>query len=990
MKLPYLLLTLLLLFTGVLSLKAQQPYMWQLTDNEGLPSMEVYNILQDRKGYIWFGTDNGLCRYDGHRFVSYYHPQQRGKSFSFFQEDSVGRIWCINFAGQIFYIQNDSLHLFEPFEKVYKLGFPRISISRDNRLWIVSEDNGVFSCPTDSHALQFHPDLSIDFFSDIISNKKGNLLLRGRNIKLVNKQHILDSLPGRPVLVQWSPYTDEIMGFRKRNNMLEISNIITSNNTLKAEPLNTKAFGEIQAQLLNLITFGHDDNWLLTFNGVYLFKRNGNTCTQVQHIMKGIPVSWVTLDREGNYWIGTLKNGVYVMPSKSVWVMSADNSPLKQNRINRIEEDNKGQLYLSGANSCIYCFDPHKSTITDTYKLNETQKDIDFLKMGPQRNKLYAHDIALFEIDVKTGRKTNIGTTYSAIKEMSFDPWGNFIFNNSFYGAFVPVKGGESSPFAKQYPSNETVRGKPMFILRRQRGVFNHMSIKDTSFYMAFIDGLYYFKNGKTTVLTDEQHHPIYATRMHESPDGLVWVSTLQQGVLAFRGSLLKHHLTTNSGLKSNFVRCIKTDSQFVWFATDKGIQGYRAANGSLIQFTREDGLVTHDVLDIYTKGYKIYLATSKGFQWFDYRYLRPNMVTPPIYLTGIRVNEQALPIKDEYYFRANENNLDISFSGLALRSRGNMRYVYRLSGLDSGWVTLPANENLVRFNTLPAGTYLFEVKAVNEDGTESADPARFRFSIAEPFWRTWWFAALILSLVTGSITLLFQLRINIIRKSNNLEREKAKLEIALRSSQLSALKSQMNPHFIFNALNSIQEYILTNEKRLANSYLGKFSDLMRLYLDMSNKKQISLEEELKALQLYLELEAMRFEDSFTHSLQVTTSVHAEEIQLPPMLIQPYVENAIKHGLLHKKTNRALQINFDIEGSYLICTITDNGIGRKKSAEINALRRRNHISFATSATQKRLELLNDERQDKISIVTEDILDKNLFVQGTRVRICIPL
>lgn len=964
--------------------------MWQLTDNEGLPSMEVYNIMQDRQGYIWFGTDNGLCRYDGHRFVNYYHPKQRGKSFSFFQEDAKGRIWCINFAGQIFYISNDSLHLFEPFEKVYKLGFPRIGIAPDNRIWVISEDNGVFSCPVDSSALQYHPQLSNGFFSDVLCTNKGQIVFRGPNIQLIRQFNIVDSIPGRPMLIHRSSHTDEIMGFKTVNQRLSISKIITTANTIRQVPLNTKAFGKIQAQLLNLITFGDDDNWLLTFDGAYLFKRKGNICTEVQHIMKGIPVSWVTRDREGTYWIGTLKNGVYVMPSKSVWVMSADNSPMQQNRVNRIAEDQHGQLYLGGANSSIYRFDISTSAITASYKLNETRKDIDFLKINPYQNRLYAHDIALFEIDLKTGKKTNTGNAYSAIKEMSFDPWGNVVFNNSYYGAFVPSAKGLVSPFAQHYPANEIIRGRPMRVFRKQRGIFNLLTLKDTSIYMAFIDGLYYFKNGQTKVLTDEQKQPIYATRMHESPDGLVWISTLQQGILAFKGDVLQQHLTTAQGLKSNFVRCIKTDSFSVWFATDKGIQGYLPAQKKLLQFTREDGLVTHDVSDIYPKGNKVYLATSKGFQWFDTRFLHPNLTAPPIYLIRIRMNEQPLPIQSSYSFNANQNNLDIRFSGLALRSRGNMRYKYRLSGLDSAWVSLPANENVIRFNTLPAGNYTFEVKAVNEDGTESIQAAGFKFSIAEPFWQTWWFAALILLLVSGSLTVLFQYRINIIRKSNNLEREKAKLEIALRSSQLSALKSQMNPHFIFNALNSIQEYILTNEKRLANSYLGKFSDLMRLYLDMSNKKLISLDEELKALQLYLELEAMRFEDSFSYSLHAEEAVHAEEIQLPPMLIQPYVENAIKHGLLHKRTNRVLQIDLKLAQQYLVCMIADNGIGRKKSAEINALRRRNHISFATSATQKRLELLNDERQDKISIVTEDILDKNLLVQGTCVTIRIPL
>jgi len=217
-------------------------------------------------------------------------------------------------------------------------------------------------------------------------------------------------------------------------------------------------------------------------------------------------------------------------------------------------------------------------------------------------------------------------------------------------------------------------------------------------------------------------------------------------------------------------------------------------------------------------------------------------------------------------------------------------------------------------------------------------------------------------------------------------------IEKQYRESELKALRSQMNPHFIFNALNSIQEYIMTNERKLAGKYLGKFADLMRIYLEHSKVKSISLNEEIETLTLYLELEKLRFEDSLTYIVNIDENVDKHLISIPTLLIQPYVENAIKHGLLHKKEGRMLSISFQLIGSkeVLICEISDNGVGRKKSEEINKMRDPTHKSFATSATKSRLELLNYNSVKKISVETVDLQNEQGDSEGTKVVITIPL
>ena len=198
-----------------------------------------------------------------------------------------------------------------------------------------------------------------------------------------------------------------------------------------------------------------------------------------------------------------------------------------------------------------------------------------------------------------------------------------------------------------------------------------------------------------------------------------------------------------------------------------------------------------------------------------------------------------------------------------------------------------------------------------------------------------------------------------------------------------------MNPHFIFNALNSIQEFILLNKSNLASSYLGKFADLMRAYLNQSKTEYITLKEEVNTLKLYLDVEKIRFEETLSFTLNVDPEISLDQVEIPPILLQPYVENAIKHGLLHKKGERKLDIKFIIKNEqYILCSIMDNGVGRKKSLEINSRRKDKPNSFATSAAETRLNLLNANRKQKIEVDIRDVTKEGVVV-GTEVLVSIP-
>ncbi len=215
-------------------------------------------------------------------------------------------------------------------------------------------------------------------------------------------------------------------------------------------------------------------------------------------------------------------------------------------------------------------------------------------------------------------------------------------------------------------------------------------------------------------------------------------------------------------------------------------------------------------------------------------------------------------------------------------------------------------------------------------------------------------------------------------------------LEKQYKDSELKALKAQMNPHFIFNALNSIQDYIVLNQKHLASDYLGKFADLIRNYLHFSDTGFISIPEEVHNLKLYLELEKLRFEDALDYQVTIDDKANSEAIKIPTMLIQPYVENALKHGLLHKKDNRKLSVSiFKPSEKIIQCIIEDNGIGREKSKAINQKRQHQHKSFALKATTERLDLLNYSKERKIGVEILD-LKKGDEATGTKVILNIPI
>lgn len=306
------------------------------------------------------------------------------------------------------------------------------------------------------------------------------------------------------------------------------------------------------------------------------------------------------------------------------------------------------------------------------------------------------------------------------------------------------------------------------------------------------------------------------------------------------------------------------------------------------------------------------------------------------------------------------------------------------LERVDNSWIYTDANNRLAEYKKVSPGTYTFKANGTNNDGIWGEEDISLTIIIVPPWYASWIFRILATLVIISIIWLILYRRIKNLRDKHQVEKKMLEIEKQKFDLEQKALRLQMNPHFIFNSLNSIQSYIITQDTDMAVQYLGKFSQLMRLILANSSYKYISMKEEVRSIQYYLELEKLRFENKFEYKLTVDKNIDQEFIQIPPMIIQPYIENAIIHGLLHKPTKGKLEIDFMLNKNSVLCTVFDNGVGRQKSMEIDKESGIKRKSRGLLITKARLEILNRQSDDPFSVLIDDLKDAKGKAVGTRV------
>ncbi|HKP32023.1 MAG TPA: histidine kinase, partial [Chitinophagaceae bacterium] len=455
----------------------------------------------------------------------------------------------------------------------------------------------------------------------------------------------------------------------------------------------------------------------------------------------------------------------------------------------------------------------------------------------------------------------------------------------------------------------------------------------------------------------------------------IFWLPT-DNGLIIYdwkRDKIIKHVVVDENG--SNVCYAIqKDDKGYYWISTNSGIfkinqnyqilQRYNTGNG-LPFLEYNTACVLKDSNGV------LHFGGMGGITYFNPSELRDNSYSPMPLITGIRVNDKNWPLKSSANLATQlkldhtQNFLTIDFAVNNFSNETNNLFSYRLKGLNDNW-SAPSSGNVASFTSVPPGDYVFELKSANSDGKWTGNIKSLAIFVQPAFWQTRWFQALAVLLIVVLVYFFTRRRIKAIRQEAMLKQHLAELEI-------KGLHAQMNPHFIFNCLNSIKEMILNDQKQNASRYLSKFANLIRTGLDHSRQTFITVEQCVDHLKQYLEMEKLRFED-FSYQVVVDESLQGEDTRIAPMLVQPLVENAIWHGLRNKENDRSLVVRFFKEKNQLICEIEDNGVGMRHTLNTKAASIATHRSLGIANIQERLTVLNEKYNMKCSLKITDKAD----------------
>lgn len=462
-------------------------------------------------------------------------------------------------------------------------------------------------------------------------------------------------------------------------------------------------------------------------------------------------------------------------------------------------------------------------------------------------------------------------------------------------------------------------------------------------------------------------------------------------------------NLTMSDGLPSSYISGLCTDQNGnVWMTSLNGIATLDTRSLAIRQFGKTDGLPSSRFTKssiVTTKDNWILIGTRNGYFYFNPNRLQQDHQPPEIVIRELMVFDKSHPyILTENGFepvqlRYNQNYLTVQFSIINFTDPDRNVIKYMLEGLDDQW-NFRTGITEINYTKIPPGEYRLRLVAANNDGSWNLKETIIPVVIRPAFWQTRWFYVLIGLIIAGIVFALYNYKLQQSIRQNRLIAEKefvkAESERQLSQLEMTALRAQMNPHFIFNCLNSINRFIVVNDNEAASEYLTKFSKLIRQVLDNSRGEKVVLATEIDTLKLYIDMESLRFIDKFEYTITVDTELDTAAWVIQPMLIQPYVENAIWHGLMHRKSKGILNIGFTKASESLAVTIEDNGVGREKARQIKESQLVTRKSHGMKVTAQRMALLSKKLNVTVGATVEDLYDEENQSRGTCVHLTLPL
>lgn len=1003
----------------------------------GLEKANYISMMQDREGFLWLSTQTGLYQYSGSYTKKYVPGEEWGEELQaeFFYkavEDPSGILWLATRNG-LYSLSNNRKQINRyrhepdnpnsiPNNRIFDL-----NLINDSLMLLACDRSGivVFNIQTkkarslQSKLSQQGPNTQNIWirqylkFNDTlvyIRTAQGFFAFNPANNSLTGLEYTL-------------PFIDSISGFS--NLFIDKQNAIwftdqfgytyrysTNGSLKKVDDKRLK-----QTVLLNAVNiFDFDDKHIListperhflinkfmlsvdelTFRNYHDIPLTGNMIT-----------SFIRL-RDNNVFVsfrnGLLGQLITNSPFRFTALKTAADEPIN---VSFILDDNEfGKRYLSNYHdSSFYVVDLNSKKTSKILKKSQGRISANRILMDKSGRIWACQNTGVVEINRKNQQLTyySPSTPASTLFEIEEIRPGVFVVGSFNQGLFLfepermifdrfPETNGwiNTQIFSLKYDPNHDV----LWIGTVRNGLFRYDVEKKE------------FKRFMPDPLNPKSIGGDWIRSFAIGPDGYLWMTADPGGLSRYDNQAPEgkefETYSIKDGLPSNHISGLGFDaSGRLWLTSLNGLASIDVATMSVKRWEVEYGVYDNGFhyanLSINTKN-EILIGTERGYFSFFPDSLEINSTPPTVVLTDITVLDkkqrriETLLDNQVLRLKHNENYFSLEFAIVNfIESQRNTVY-YILEGDQINWQTM-RQSGKIYFSKLNPGKYVFRLKARNADGIWSSNEISIPLIISPPFWKTYWFLFIILALAVGAAYLVFKLKLDQLLRESQLENEKqvlkSEMEVKLASLEMKALRAQMNPHFIFNCLNSINRFIIINDNDTASEYLTKFSRLIRLVLDNSRVEQISLERELETLLLYIEMEKIRFVDKLNYSIIVAEQISPSQVLIQPMLIQPYVENAIWHGLMHRKEGGLLEISIKKDADQLYISIKDNGIGRKKSMALKTRINLSNSSHGMKVTAERLAILNNKLKTNAKVVVTDLTDENDQPSGTLVELWLP-
>lgn len=1004
---------------------------------EGLLFSPVHCFLQDDKGFIWMGG-KALQRFDGYRFKNYFDGSEHLLVQALCQ-DRQRHFWAATDKG--LYRYNTATDQFELFQdsirvdgKTLLLNTTCISEDGGGRLWVagsrfyaslnkagnrvedVSEEIG-YPKTGDGGFISKDFDGNIWFrfpapFGIVRYNWKTRSMTSHTNNPLHEQVFDINTgnvsvLPDKNGNIWYTQGFDERILYRYNTGAQQLFHYQLRyppylNKDLPAIPGNmiTDLQGKLWVQMEEGTGIACYNNRTDSFE--YLFSDNNSKNGLHDTYTIANASGGLFEDRQGNFWQGGSEVNFFA-PYKQIF------QPFRlSDQVALAGVAPKAPVYNTSSNG--YIIMPDGKLYISFYgdglwRLNEDLRPEKKIQFPPTASPLIWHIAAVNEHTILVGDQFknkwlyNISTEKIIPANINVNGFINTSYRSSDSALWLGLWPGgllklNTSALTAQEMNN-------VFPANGQNNsVLSIAAIKKDEIWLGTKSGLYLFNTRleKTTgqYFTSMKDGPCQVFHVNPFGNDTLLLST-SKGLIIFSSETKQGKLL---GIKEGlpdyqcYSTAVEKNRHYIWINTaSKGLCRLQLPSLHITTFLSNDGTATQngDVTNFIMRNGLFLFSDVNGFTLVNAQLAHSVITTKKPVITDISINGIS---QNAVYTNNNnqvlrlapgENTIRISFSTLDFYNCQSQGYAVWLAGADTGWVSIGMRSQ-VEYRNLSPGKYRLLLKCITDDVSDPGSATSFSFIIRPPFWKRWWFTALSACLLLSVIYLLYRIRIRNIRKEETI---KATYNRRIIESEVKALRAQMNPHFIFNSLNAINRYILKNEKKEASEYLSKFSKLVRLILDNSRQARIPLARELDAVELYLALEKLRFQNNFSHEIRVDENISADSVFIPPMIIQPIVENAIWHGLLPKGAGSHLRISMLTDQQYLICTVEDNGIGRENSARMKQGQVMEKSSVGLSTTEQRLQLINSGRNMVKPITITDLYNASGEAAGTRVTLYIP-